>query len=312
MVVALETHLRGCDACAGDVAALRCTWAALDALPEVEPPADFARRVAARVAEEQWARRQSRPNPRSLWQGWLRSLTPAHGLGAAAIAALVAVGIALPLSNRVPGPTWEILNRNRERPAVTSPDYPPEVADPTLAPRVIARTPRWENGRWVGIVQVTPARALSGAVVRATELTQVEERLAGAQAVDLARGTMQAARPYALPIPLEASRLGAHVVMVGVTSPTLAQEYRKVVAFPVSEAAATGAVSLEFQGEDVYIALARLSAATRRPIVADAGLTGKVSRQIVAARPEQALGAVLGPLGYRWQAAGDSYVVTRY
>lgn len=321
MVVALETHLNGCVTCAGDVAALRQMWAALDAVPEVEPPADFARRVSARVAEAQWAHRSLRPEPRALWRGWLQSLRPAHGIGLAAIAALLAVGIAVPLSQQPTGSTfWGIFGGGR--PAVTQPvdipnvapsrDQPPAVSDPTLAPSVTAGAPRWENGRWVGVLLLTPARNLPGAEVRATEMVQVDKRLVGAETVDLASGGMAAARPYALPIPLSPSRLGAHVVMLGVSSPALSGEYRKVVAFPVVEGGTSGTVTLDFQGEEVYVALARLAAATRRTIVADAGLTGKVNRRLAAASPEQALGAVLGPLGYRWQASGDSYVVTRY
>lgn len=312
MAVALEAHLSECRACADDVAALRQTWAALAALPEVAPPAEFARRVAARVAEEQWARRASRPDLRSLWQGWLRSLTPVHAVGAAAAVALLAVGIAVPLSQTEPGVRWSIVNLERERPAVTIQDHPPAIADPTLAPRVTARAPRWENGRWVGIVELTPLSALPGASVRATTMTRVDDRMAGAGAFDVARGDMRAFRAYALPIPLEASGLGAHVVMLGIASPALAQEYRKVVALPVPDDAVSGAITLDFRGEDVYVALARLAAATRRPIVADAGLTGKVSRSVTAATPEQALNTVLAPLGYRWQANGESYLVTRY
>jgi hypothetical protein len=319
MVVALETHLRGCASCADTVAALRRTWAALDALPMVEPPPDFARRVAARVAEEASARRPSRPDFRALWQDWVRSLTPAHGLGAAAIAVLLVVGIALPLSQTAPGTRWGFLSRP---PEVTSPapppsgllpkEVPPIAADPTLAPRLTAQAPRWENGRRVGVILLTPARDLPGSAVRATGMTLVDRHLAGAESVDLARGTMRAARPYALPIPLETSRLGSHVLMLGVASPALAEEYRKVVAFPVEGGAGRGAIMLEFQGEEIYVALARLAGAIGRPIVADAGLTGKVSQRLVAAGPEQAMSAVLAPLGYRWQAAGDCYLVTRY
>lgn len=318
MVVALETHLNGCVTCAGDVAALRQMWAALDAVPEVEPPADFARRVSARVAEAQWANRSLRPEPRALWRGWLQSLRPAHGIGLAAVAALLAVGVAVPMSQSLSGTPWGIfggrtaVTQPQGLPDVTPRDQPPAVSDPTLAPRVTAGAPRWENGRWVGVLQLTPARNLPGAEVRATEMVQVDNRLVGAEPVDLASGGMAAARPYALPIPLSPSRLGAHVVMLGVSSPALSGEYRKVVAFPVVEGGTSGTVTLDFQGEEVYVALARLAAATRRTIVADAGLSGKVNRRLAAASPEQALGAVLGPLGYRWQASGDSYVVTRY
>lgn len=313
MVVALETHLRGCEACAGDVASLRRTWVALEALPQVDPPADFARRVTARVAEEGWARRSARPDFRTLWQGWARSLTPVHGLGAAAVAALVAAGIALPMSKMEGGIPWHVFNLNRTPPVVTATDHPPVQVDPTLAPRVTARATRWENGRWVGVLQVTPARDLPHSAVRATTLTPVgSDRMVGSGVVDLARGDMRAARAYALPIPLAESSLGAHAVMVGVASSALSEEYRKVVAFPLARRSTSGTVSLDVEGEDIYVVLARLAAATRRPIVADAGLTGKVSRRLTAATPEQALNAVLAPLGYGWQVAGDSYVVTRH
>jgi hypothetical protein len=314
MVVALEAHLQGCSACAGDVAALRQTWAALDTLPQVEPPPDFARRVAARVVEEQWARRQSRPDLGALWRGWLRSLTPVHGIGAAAIAALLALGIAVPLW--LPERTTQLnpLPRLPDRPMVTAPqDHPPVELDPTLVPGVTARAPRWENGRWVGVVEVIPERDLQGATVRAMAMSRIDNRrLAGAGAVDLARGTMRAGRSYVLPIPMDGSALGARVVMISLVSPALSEQYRKVVAFPVPVEATSGSISLEFRAEDIYLALARLAAATRRPIVADAGLTDRVTARVASASPEQALNAVLAPLGYRWQSSGEGYLVTRY
>jgi hypothetical protein len=207
-----------------------------------------------------------------------------------------------------------LMPRSLDRPAITAPqDHPPASLDPTLAPRVTARAPRWENGRWVGAVEVTPERDLPGAAVRAMAMSRIDKtRIAGAAAIDLARGDMRADRSYALPIPMEGSALGARVVMIGLAAPSLAQEYRKVVAFPVPVNAASGSISLEFQGEDIYVALARLAAATRRPIVADAGLTDRVTARVAAASPEQALNAVLAPLGYRWQSSGESTIVTRY
>lgn len=312
MVVALEGHLRACQRCTQDLAALRRTWVALDTLPMVEPPPDFARRVAARVAAAQWERRQNRQAPRTLWRGWLRSLTPVHGIGLAAAAALLAVGLAYPLWMPEPGVRMEIINFERTRPTVTAPLYPPAEADPTLTPQVAVLPGRWESGRRIGMLAVTTERDLPHSVVTAAPMTLVNGRLAWAEQIGLARGTMRANRPYTLPIPLETDPLGAHTVMVRIASPGLAEEYRKVVSFPVPDRGAPGLVTLELQEADIYVALARLAAAAGWTVIADAGLTGKISVRLVNASPEQALNALLGQVGYRWQAAPNSFVVTRY
>jgi hypothetical protein len=316
MVVALEAHFRACEACTQDLAALRRTWTALTALPVVEPPAEFARRVAARLAEEAWEQRKAGESPRSLWQGWLRSLTPAHGFGLAAIAALLAAGIAYPLW--MPGPTTRFgpgLGAP-ELPTIARPQpgQPSAVADPTLAPRVAVKPARWDGARWVATAWITPGFDLPDSVVTAAPMMLVGDgdRLAGAQEVPLAKGAMLAGQPHRLPIPLEADALGAYTVKLQIASPVLGAEYQKMLFFPTSGGEAPGAVSLDLEGKDVNVALARLSAAARRPVIADAGLTGRVSVRLVSASPEQALSALLGPLGYHWRTTPDSFVVTRY
>ena len=52
MVVAVETHLSGCEACSADVASLRDMWTVLDKVPAGEPPADFFWRTTTRLQNE--------------------------------------------------------------------------------------------------------------------------------------------------------------------------------------------------------------------------------------------------------------------
>ena len=91
-----QTHLRECDACAAELAALRQTWSAMDAWQAPEPSVYFDSRLQARLREE-----QARPARGVL--GWL-GLRWQPALAAAAAVAL-AVGISLYRPTTVVAPT---------------------------------------------------------------------------------------------------------------------------------------------------------------------------------------------------------------
>src|SRR5262249_36119204 len=120
MTVAVEAHLKECSACADNVAALRRTWAALDGLAMVEPPADFAWRVATRLQRERLERREKQQLRSGFWQTWFRALTPAHAVGLTAIAALLAVGLMYPLQRTEKTVTFGYGDRERGNPTATA------------------------------------------------------------------------------------------------------------------------------------------------------------------------------------------------
>src|SRR5712691_11078268 len=109
MTVALETHLSGCEVCSADVADLRSMWTVLDKVPPVEPPADFVWQTTTRLQNELLNRREAeraKPLP------WWKRLTPVQSFSYAAIAAMLAVGLAIGAHNIIGGPTqtWNPLD----------------------------------------------------------------------------------------------------------------------------------------------------------------------------------------------------------
>src|SRR5713226_1708751 len=105
MVVALETHLNGCEACGADVSSLRDMWTVLDKVPPVEPPADFVWRTTTRLQNELLNRREAE---RARLLPWWKRLTPAQTFSYVGVAALLVIGLAIPVrsvfNNVVMGP----------------------------------------------------------------------------------------------------------------------------------------------------------------------------------------------------------------
>src|SRR5687768_5951381 len=93
MTVALESHLKGCEACTADVASLRSMWTVLDKVPAVEPPADFVWRTTTRLQNEFLNRREAEQAKALPW--WKR-LTTVQSLGYVAAAAVLAIGLSVP------------------------------------------------------------------------------------------------------------------------------------------------------------------------------------------------------------------------
>jgi len=310
MMVAVESHLKACGACADDVADLTRTWAALDAVPMVEPPADFAWRVTTRLQQERLERQEKQRLRPGFWQTWTRALTPAHAVGLAAIAALLAVGLAYPLRTTGQGVTWGLWPHPASTPPVNAP-LPPGPSDVTPALQVAVEPVRFENGNWIGSVRVTPAGELRQFTVSVRPMELVGDRLAGAEWQDLATGTMRAGVPYTIPVPLGSEATDVRAVTLRITSPALPQEIRKVVYFPIPGSTVPRAqVSLETPETDVYVLLSQLAAATQRPIVADSGLSGSVPLRLRNVSPEQALNQITVPLGIHWYPVPGGYTVT--
>lgn len=310
MIVAVESHLKECGACADDVADLKRTWAALDAVPMVEPPADFAWRVTTRLQQERLERQEKQRLRPGFWQTWTRALTPAHAVGLVAIAALLAVGLAYPLRSIGPGVPWGIWPNSAPNSPVTVPP-PPGQSDPAPALQVAVEPVRFENGNWIGSVRVTPAGELRQFTVSVRPMELVGDRLAGAEWQDLAAGTMRAGVPYTMPVSLGPEATDVRAVTLRITSPALPKEIRKVVYFPIpGSTVPRSQVSLETSETDVYVLLSQLAAATQRPIVADSGLSGSVALRLRDASPEQALNQITVPLGIHWYPASGGYTVT--
>ena len=80
-------HLRGCEACANELASLRSTMALLDEWQAPEPSPYFHAKLRARLKAE--------PEPARGWRQWLVPLTGWKPAMAVALAAVMAVGISI-------------------------------------------------------------------------------------------------------------------------------------------------------------------------------------------------------------------------
>src|SRR3954468_14964063 len=78
-------HLRGCEACANELASMRATMALLDQWKAPEPSPYFDAKLRARLKAE--------PEPARGWRQWLVPLTGWKPAMAVALAAVMAVGI---------------------------------------------------------------------------------------------------------------------------------------------------------------------------------------------------------------------------
>jgi len=80
-------HLRGCEACANELASLRSTMALLDEWQAPEPSPYFDSKLRARLKAE--------PEPARGWRQWLVPLTGWKPAMAVALAAVMVVGISV-------------------------------------------------------------------------------------------------------------------------------------------------------------------------------------------------------------------------
>ena len=80
----LENHLRSCATCRAESVGLRRVWAALEALPSVEPPAFFHENLMHRVGVEQSTAAEAARRRRSLWN-WRALFQPRSPVFAGAV-----------------------------------------------------------------------------------------------------------------------------------------------------------------------------------------------------------------------------------
>src|SRR5438046_1420052 len=119
MTVALESHLGGCEACSADVASLRSMWTVLDKVPQVEPPADFVWRTTTRLQNE-FLNRQEAARAKAL--PWWKRLTPIQSFSYAGIAALLLIGMSVPVHTQLGNTTgWDVLGGIFSHHAPTAP-----------------------------------------------------------------------------------------------------------------------------------------------------------------------------------------------
>jgi anti-sigma-K factor RskA len=82
-----SAHVRGCEACSKELAALRSTMALLDEWAAPEPSPYFDAKLRARLKSE--------PEPRRGWQRWVSPLTGWKPAMAVALAVVMVVGISV-------------------------------------------------------------------------------------------------------------------------------------------------------------------------------------------------------------------------
>lgn len=285
MVVALETHLTGCEACSTDVADLRKMWTVLDQVPQVEPPADFVWRTTTRLQNELLNRREAeraRPLP------WWKRLTPVQSFGYATVAALLLLGIAFPVAYQtgVWGPDFPFAHTR------STPPQGPQVLPQVTAPRFDVQFPG-QNGA-AATVTITTTSDMPNARVVLSYLTpaRVGQELVGRREVWGHPTTLAAGQSFAIPVQAG----GAQAVKIEVIARIDAKDYpfEKVLLLP---GAAQPTVSLQDAGP--YFALQQVAALTGQALLADGGLTGHVTTSLQSVAPQQALPVVLAQTGGR-------------
>ncbi|MBP6963563.1 MAG: zf-HC2 domain-containing protein [Armatimonadetes bacterium] len=121
LTATVRTHVDQCDVCREDLRAFQCTWDAMSALPEIEPPASFRHDVVMRAARLQHERRSEQR--RGLfgldWNYSIGRLLPTRALAVAAAGAVLAAV----LINLVPR-IAPLLDENNRRISGFSPLLP--------------------------------------------------------------------------------------------------------------------------------------------------------------------------------------------
>jgi hypothetical protein len=271
MVVALESHLSGCESCSADVAGLRSMWTVLDQVPQVEPPADFVWQTTTRLQNEflnkQEAQR-AKPLP------WWKRLTPVQSFSYAGIAALVAVGLTMGIGSELGLPTIHMGVPGRTE--LTAPNF--EVQYPGTS-GVAAN------------VSIVPTVEMQKARVWVTYLSPVENsKLVGHQQMMDQPRTLEANRPFTVPIMSGGST--AVRISVYVNDQGTDKKFEKTLLLP---AAASQAVSVK-QAQPEW-ALQQVADLTGQPILVDAGFVKLATLEVQGAQPQQALQQVVDQIG---------------
>lgn len=260
MTVALEAHLAGCADCREEIEALQTTFYALEAVPEVEPPADGAWQVMAKIrnqrADQLEAEREHERTPSFL--EWLRALNPFSAAMGASLATLV-IGGTLFATGIVPHIQLNLLPT---RPAAVTPQ--PDSAPTTVQVTYGSRSATDQ----IVDVSVTPS----------TDLPDGEAEVMGGGLLQTkTTGPFRAGAPipFRLRLPVTAT---SQALWVMIRSPKLDRENRFLVVLPVGQRQAPP-VNLVFAGETLEQGLIRLAPYLDRAVVVDNDVNGNVSLQ---------------------------------
>lgn len=303
MTVALEAHLTGCSGCRAEIEALQATYAALDTLPEVEPPPDGAWQVIhqLRQARQDQAvptgpavvqpeiRRQ--PEMVGGWIGflqWLRSLSPASAAMAGALATLVVGGAFL--ATRTP---------DHERLAVIGVprgNGPTAPAVPSALPQISVSYGRLTPAGQEVNLRLTPAANLSAAQVRVTG--------GGINFTHPVSGELGPTRPLELAVPVYTAGKPAEAFRVVLEARP--RGYQGMVVVPLG-GRSRSPVTLTVVDQPLEEVLKQLAPQLGAPVVVDGDAQATVSLQVVEAEPAAAMGELAARLNATVRTEGGVY-----
>jgi putative zinc finger protein len=279
MVVALETHLNGCEACSADVSSLRDMWTVLDKVPQVEPPADFVWRTTTRLQNELLNRREAeraRPLP------WWKRLTPVQAFSYVGIAALLLIGVVVPVGNKLNYGTWGIgwpfgphqVVQTAPAPNVTAPEFTAQV--PGL------------NGA-AATVTIQATSEMPYASVAMGYLTPSGTDLVTQLRPYTKPQTMEAGQSISVPVQVSGPQ-SDHAAKINLNTNGIA--FSKVLILPGAPV-----VNDKLQDADAYFVLQQIAARTGQPMLVDGGLTPRVTLDLQSITPDQALQSLMTQVG---------------
>lgn len=257
MTVAFESHLAGCVICREGVDALRSTYLALEAVPEVEPPVDGAWRVMTAIRQERAARYEAeRRRAPTLWE-WLRSLNPMSAAMGASLATMV-IGGSLVMTG-LPHQQWGI---GAPKPQITAPAAHAAAA---------------------AAVQVSYGPAIAGGqelelrVIPPVDMPDGEIRVTGEVPPYVVTGSMPAGVPVPLKVqvPLQGN---VQVLRVISRSRSAGPQYESTVVVPLGSRASEP-MTLVMTDQPLIDALRRVAPGLGRPVVLDGAPHAAVTLQ---------------------------------
>lgn len=307
MTVALEAHFAGCSGCRAEIEALQATFAALDVIPEVEPPPGGAWQVIQQLREHREAQEPTapvatggreqqrvwRPEPVGAWPAflqWLRGLSPASAALGGALATLI-VGGGLIATNQPQHDKMGILPgfKAKANQAAVRPTDPPAIS--------VAFGSMTPAGQEVN-VQVTPSTTLSSA--------KVEVSGGGIQFSHAVSGDLSAARPLALSVPVQTAGKRSEAFRLSLDARP--SGYQGLIVVPVGGQPAAGdGVSVTAVEKPLEEVLRQIAPAVGLPVVVDGAATGAVSLQVAEAGPREVLTEIAGQLDMKLTTEGGVY-----
>lgn len=289
MTVALEAHLSHCAACREEIESLQATFAALESMPEVEPPVDGAWDVMRRLRQARAEQREAERSKAPSFLEWLRLLNP------------LSVGMGASLATLVIGGTMLFTNLRHQKMSILP--VGPGASTPAAAAMADAPAVQVSYGQVTGTGQQVNIQLVS-----AIDLPDAQVRLAGASLpLDWqAKGSLARGKWLNLP-PVELPRTSpAEAVRLLVDSPTVGKSYRYLVVVPLGERK-TGLVSQFANGIPLEEALRRLAPYLSRPVVVDGAGDAVVSMQFGEARPADCLENLAAQSGAGLKMEGGAY-----